>query len=387
MPDETNEPRVLLVDDDEGIRKGYSRALRKLGFAVETAADGQEGVKRLSDGAFDVIVSDLSMPKMGGLAFLRAVRQYDLDVPVVLMTGEPDLATAVEALEYGAFRYLAKPVDLDKLGEIVRRAASMHRMARLKREAIEVIGSEGRQLGDRASLDARFSNALDELWMAYQPIVDYPKRIVFAYEALVRSGEPSLKSPPDLLDAAERLGRLDDLGRTIRERIARSAPQAPPNVPLFVNLHAADLNDLELFSPSAPLTSLASRVVLEITERASLHGVSGLATKVGYLRELGFRIAIDDLGAGYAGLSSFSQLEPEFVKLDMSLVRGVDASPRKRSVVRAMSQLCAKELAIQVVCEGVETPQERDVLVADDCSLLQGYLFAKPDRGFPVPQW
>jgi EAL domain-containing protein (putative c-di-GMP-specific phosphodiesterase class I) len=156
---------------------------------------------------------------------------------------------------------------------------------------------------------------------------------------------------------------------------------------LFVNLHAADLNDFELLSPTSPLTAIASRVVLEITERASLHGVNALGTTIEKLRELGFAIAVDDLGAGYAGLSSFAQLEPEFVKLDMSLVRGVDASTSKRSVVRAMIQLCTKDLGIRVVCEGVETPQERDVLALEGADLLQGYLFAKPSRGFPAPRW
>jgi EAL domain-containing protein (putative c-di-GMP-specific phosphodiesterase class I) len=263
----------------------------------------------------------------------------------------------------------------------------MGRMAKLKREAIELVGSRGMQLGDRASLDARFSNALERLWMAYQPIVHWEQRSVYAYEALVRSDEPSLRSPLELLDAAERLGRLQDLGRRIRERVARSAPAAPQDALLFVNLHAADLNDPELFASASPLAAIASRVVLEVTERTSLHGVHGLEGKMAKLRALGFRIAIDDLGAGYAGLSSFTQLDPEFVKLDMSLIRGLDASTKKRSVVRAMTQLCVNELSIRVVSEGVETLQERDVLTLDGCDLMQGYLFAKPEPEFLSPRW
>ncbi|MET0410586.1 MAG: EAL domain-containing protein, partial [Polyangiaceae bacterium] len=198
---------------------------------------------------------------------------------------------------------------------------------------------------------------------------------------------PSLMNPLDLFDAAERLGRLRDLARTIRDRVALSAPELPNGAFLFVNLHPPDLEDPELFSPSAPLAAIASRVVLEITERASLDGVTRLSAKIGMLKKRGFRIAIDDLGAGYAGLSSFAQLEPDFVKLDMSLIRGVDSSPRKRSVVQAMARLCSNELAIQVICEGVETSEERDVLALDNCDLMQGYLFARPARGFPVPSW
>ncbi len=378
--------RVLLVDDDSDVRRGYSRLLRDLGCAVETAADGAEALQKLGT-PFDLIVSDISMPRLTGTAFLRAVRERDLDVPVVLMTGAPSLDTAVEAVEYGAFRYLTKPIDLDAFSQVVRKALHLRELARLKREALDLLGAEGRQLGDRASLDARFSNALDRLWMAYQPIVNWPGRTVFAYEALLRSDEPSLRAPADLLDAAERLGRVHDLGRRVRETVARSASKARADALLFVNLHSVDLDDSELLSPSSPLAEIATRVVLEITERASLEGVRDLGTKVGKLRQLGFRIAVDDLGAGYAGLSSFSQLDPEFVKLDMSLIRGVDVSTRKRSVVRAMAQLCRKELAIQVISEGVETAQERDVLAQEGCDLLQGYLFAKPDRGFPEPRW
>ena len=92
------------------------------------------------------------------------------------------------------------------------------------------------------------------------------------------------------------------------------------------------IDDHELFSPAAPLSRIASRVVLEITERASLDELGDVAPRLAQLRGLGFRIAIDDLGAGYAGLTSFAQLEPEVVKVDMSLVRGIDSSDRKSVV-------------------------------------------------------
>ncbi len=381
------QPRVLLVDDEDDVRNSYAKALRALGFTVETAVDGQGAVEALHTTAYDLIVSDLSMPRMTGLEFLRAVRQHDLDVPVVLMTGRPDLASAVESIEYGAFRYLMKPVDIDELARVVRRAATIHEMAKLRRRALEWAGSDTSKLGDRASLDACFTRALEQVWMAYQPIVRWRQRREEAFEALVRSTESTLMSPYALVDAAERLGRLHELGRTIRETVARSASAAPADAMLFVNLHAADLNDPQLYRPDAPLSEIATRVVLEITERASLHEVTGLAHKAAELRGLGFRIAIDDLGSGYAGLTSFSQLDPEFAKLDMSLVRGIDASPRKRSIVRAMVALCTDELGIQVVCEGIETAEERDVLASEGCELLQGYLFAMPDRGFPKARW
>jgi EAL domain-containing protein (putative c-di-GMP-specific phosphodiesterase class I) len=378
--------RVLLVDDDVAVRRAYQRALARSGWSVETASNGKEGIECVKRASFDVILSDISMPEMDGLEFLRAVREQDLDVPVILLTGQPGLDSATRAVEYGAFRYLAKPVDLLVLRETASRAATLYKMARLKREAQELPGTEGRRLLERAALEVCFSRGLSLLWMAFQPIVEWRQKRVFGFEALLRSDEPLMRSPPDLLDAAERLERLHELGRAVRASVAEAAVRAPLQTRLFVNLHSADLNDEELYSADAPLSKIASRVVLEVTERASLYGVKNVTASVARLKALGFQIAIDDLGAGYAGLTSFTQLEPEVAKLDMSLVRGVDADSRRQSIVRSMKSLC-DDLGMMVIAEGVETPGERDMLAELGCDLLQGYLFARPGRNFEVPTW
>jgi EAL domain-containing protein (putative c-di-GMP-specific phosphodiesterase class I) len=231
-------------------------------------------------------------------------------------------------------------------------------------------------------LEERFERALQGLWIAYQPIVTWPGQAVYGYEALVRSFDPDLPTPGMLFDAAERLGRVQDLGQRIRQAVAASAASAPADALIFTNLHALDLMNERLYSKDSALTSIAPRVVLEITERASLHRIEDLKDRMRALRTAGFRIAIDDLGAGYSGLSSFSQLDPDVVKLDMSLVRGVDASPAKASLVKSMISVCSQDLGIRVVCEGVETIGERDTLARVGADLLQGYLFAKPENTF-----
>ena len=103
--------RLLLVDDDPAIIRACGRNLARHGVTVETATNGKRGqFERVKGaGSFDVIaVSDISMPQMTGLVFLRAVRAHDLDVPVILMTGAPDVESAIRAVEWGAFRYLTK---------------------------------------------------------------------------------------------------------------------------------------------------------------------------------------------------------------------------------------------------------------------------------------
>ena len=108
--------------------------------------------------------------------------------------------------------------------------------------------------------------------------------------------------------------------------------------------------------------------MLEITERASLERVRDVRGRVVALRSCGFRITTDDLGSGYAGLTSFAVLEPDIVKLDMSLARDVDQNPVKPKI-------------------HLETPAERDVLTELGCDLLQGFLFARPRPPFPHARW
>jgi EAL domain-containing protein (putative c-di-GMP-specific phosphodiesterase class I) len=211
-------------------------------------------------------------------------------------------------------------------------------------------------------------------------------RTVVAYEALLRSSERTLPTPPAVLAAAHKLGRNSDVARKVFALSARAFAAAHPDTLLFVNVQPSDLRDARWFQEEEPLPRIAGRVVLEMTERASMSEVTDLRQRVAVLRFMGFRMAVDDLGAGYAGLSSFAQLEPEFVKIDMSLVRDIHLSPVRQRLVRAMTSVSV-DLGMKVIAEGVEVAEERDTLVSLGCPLQQGYLFAKPGPPFPSPVW
>jgi EAL domain-containing protein (putative c-di-GMP-specific phosphodiesterase class I)/CheY-like chemotaxis protein len=377
-------PSVLVVDDEAAVRRTIERILTRAGFVVALANGAREAIAQARESRFDTIVSDLGMPGMDGRELLRQIRANDLDVPFVFLTGYPDLPSAIDAVEFGAFRYLVKPVPAKELVKVVTHAAHWHRLALIRRAASDEL--EAHPIGDRAGLEARFAAALGKLWIATQPIVSWGGRGVLAYEALVRADEPSLSTPSALFDAAERLGAVHELGRRIRRRVADLIPSAPSRALMFVNLHPSDLTDEELFSDDGALTPHATRTVLEITERATLDEIPGVSRRIRQLRDRGFRIAVDDLGAGYAGLSSFASLEPDVVKADMSLVRGIDSSEVKRKLVGAIATL-ARDLNIQLVAEGIETPAERDCVTALGADALQGFLFARPAGGFPEPRF
>jgi EAL domain-containing protein (putative c-di-GMP-specific phosphodiesterase class I) len=386
IPINEGAPKVLVVDDEEQLRIIMERALTSAGMSVETAGDGNEALVKVAAGTqFDAVVTDLKMPGLDGIGFMRAVRETDLDVPVIVLTGHASVESAIAAVEYGGFRYLKKPLENASLVAVVKEASAMHRVAMLKRRALEVCDAGRWLIGDEAGLHAHFDRALEKLWIAFQPIVAWSDRSVYGYEALVRSNEAVLSTPEQLFEAAERLGRVHDLGRAIRREVAACAPSAPNEAAIFVNLHASELDDDSLYSNSEPLSSEAYRIVLELTDRAPLHRVPDLRERAGRLRDLGYRVGIDDLGVGYAGLSSLSRLEPDVAKLDMALVRGVDGSPRRAGIIRSLISVWQNDLGARVICEGVETAAERDALGALGADLLQGFLFAPPEPGFRRP--
>lgn len=366
---------VLLVDDDEDVLFTLEAVLSEAGHRVETARDGHQAAGRLDQGAgFDVVVSDIGMPGMDGMQLLQEVRARGLDLPVILMTGGPGIDTAIKAVEFGAFRYLLKPVATEALRGAVETAARLSRIGRWRREAHEYM-KRGDGADDPARVGRSLDAALQSLTLLGQPIFRAADGALVAIEALVRSGEPGMEGPGALFDAGERLGRLVEVGRAIRAHAAEVA--LPDGAQLFVNIHAADLLDEQLYDPAAPLARRAGQVVIEVTERASLERIPDLRRRIGTLRELGYRIAVDDLGAGYAGLTSFAALEPDVVKLDMSIVRGIDGDAMKARLVQSMTGLC-RDLGIQVVAEGVETPGERSEVTRLGCDLLQGFLLGRP---------
>ena len=355
--------RVLVVDDDELFLRVCDSVLRRAGLTVETCQSPTEALERLGRERFDTIVSDFCMPSLTGLEFLKAARAFDATVPFVLMTGEPSMESAIAAIDQGVHKYLRKPFDMPEFVSMVSEAVKRHS------------GTD-----ELDSLHRRLDAALEGLWMAYQPIVEFSKRRPLAYEALLRTSAPEAKGPADVLDLAEKTGRLFDLGRAVRRAVAVDLPQLSAETDVFVNLHPDDLEDPELYQLSSPLTAFAPRVVLEITERASIAHDGDLIAHIHALT-LGFRVAVDDLGAGYAGLTLLARVQPEFVKLDGSLVRDIDRSAVNQMVVAAVVGLSTR-MGLKVIAEAIETAPELAMLRVLGVDLLQGYFFARPAKPF-----
>ena len=116
--------RVLIVDDEPGIQRIFKNALANYGFVTEVASDGKEALDHIARATFDVIVCDVHMPGIGGIDFLRLLREGHAGIPVILMTGKPSDDLERHAAEHGAFRCLIKPIMPSALREVIERAVA-----------------------------------------------------------------------------------------------------------------------------------------------------------------------------------------------------------------------------------------------------------------------
>lgn len=215
----------------------------------------------------------------------------------------------------------------------------------------------------------------------YQPIVDAESWKPIAYEALCRPTDATFAHVGELIETTARAGRLEELGGVLRRICVEPIGSIPQECLLFVNLHPQDLSGELLFHDNSPLHPFARQIVLEITETEAIHDFEEAWRRLAELRKRGYRIALDDFGAGYSGFNSLARLEPDFVKLDMAIVRNIQAGSRAARLTRHIREFCEVE-GITTIAEGVETWEELQVLRGLGIRYFQGYLFAKPASPF-----
>lgn len=229
--------------------------------------------------------------------------------------------------------------------------------------------------------------SIDPISMAFQPIVDTATKTVFGYEALVRgvNGE----------GAGTVLSRIDDENRYAFDQQCRvkaielAAALIPSGPKLSINFMPNAVYEpracIRLTLETAERVGFSpERIIFEFTENERLD-TQHLLNILSVYKTIGFKTAIDDFGAGYAGLDLLAQFQPDIVKLDMNLIRGIGTDRIRRMVVKHTVHML-NDLGITPLCEGVETPEELTVLKDFGVTLMQGYLFAPPAfEALPVP--
>ncbi len=240
------------------------------------------------------------------------------------------------------------------------------------------------QCRDGASFDVPIT-------MAFQPIIDVRTKRIFAYEALLRGKDGQGAGAILAQVTQDKIYPFDQKCRVTAIELASDLDLARESALLSINFMPN-----AVYEPMAciRLTLDAARrsgfpvdhIMFEFTENERLDTAHVLNILRTY-RDLGFKTAIDDFGAGFAGLGMLSEFQPDVVKLDMALIRGIDRSAAKRAIVQNTLKMI-EDLGIQAVCEGVETLEEFECLREMGAQFMQGYLLAKPAfETLPVPRW
>nr|WP_038497630.1 EAL domain-containing protein [Janthinobacterium agaricidamnosum] len=214
---------------------------------------------------------------------------------------------------------------------------------------------------------------------AYQPIVSMRTRSIYAHEALVRG--------PRGETAGSILAKVNDDNRYRFDqacRVKAVAGAARLGMQEFLSINflpnaviRPEVCIRSTFEAARIYNFPTNRIIFEVTEGEQVKDRAHLVNIFRQYNGLGFQTAIDDFGAGYAGLNLLAEYQPSIVKIDMDLVRDIDSKPARQIIVRAITSMC-RELGIRVLAEGIETRGERDFLHASGVELMQGYWFCKP---------
>lgn len=220
----------------------------------------------------------------------------------------------------------------------------------------------------------------------FQPIVSLSSGDVFGYEALTRGPRHTpFEAAEYLFSTSDEYGMTGELDILCRENVVRSLEGFEADKKLFLNIYPTTIMDTErqdLFHRLMEETSLSpERVVLEIAERASVADLAFFRSRLDHVREMGYLIALDDIGTGYSSLQAISEIAPDFLKIDISLTRDIHKSLIKQELMVTLTEMAAR-LSARVVAEGIESSDERDALRERGVELGQGFLLGEP---IPLP--
>lgn len=365
--------RILIVSQNPE-RSELEEKLR-IEYDVVIAPTGSFAVTLTSHSHFDAIIAEEQLPDQCGIDVLGETLTTLPGALRILLVETESFYVALRAMNSARVDHFILGTETPDMIH----AAVEEGLARreLLRRQLLTEGVLSKSLYAAGAQEVRSILSEKSLDFAFQCIVDEDGG-TFGYEALARP-DKSRFGPGDLFDAAVRSGDIWALSRLGRDKLSEYLPMVPESAYLFMNLHPAEAEDPLLLDPRNPLIPWAHRIILEITERSAIQDFEAFRRRMAELREAGFRFAVDDLGAGYASLSSVALLEPEYLKLDMSLLRDLHRLPRRNALLSRIVEY-ADSQGIRVVAEGVEYEEELAAAKEIGCHLFQGYHLGQPER-------
>lgn len=377
--------KVMVADDEESVRDVLEALLSSEPEIdlVGKAADAEAAIELACSRLPDVALVDVHMPGGGGPRATREILRRSPPTRVVALSAHEDVSTVLTMLRAGAVGYVVKGESTDEILSAIHRtvqgkssvperlaapvAAAMVEHVQGLRDATRT-----RQL-QRERVERAIENRAFKI--VFQPIVDLESGREAGFEALARFSDLPERPPNVWIAEAEAVGMLQDLELALAKAAIDQLETLPPDVYLSLNL-----------SPETAVSERAgrmleaadpSRIVVELTEHAPVADYDELRDSLSGLRDRGVRLAIDDAGAGFASLRHIVRLDPDIIKLDITLTRRIEKDPVRQALAVALVSF-ANQVGATVVAEGVETELQLEVLRLTGIRFAQGYLLGPP---------
>jgi EAL domain-containing protein (putative c-di-GMP-specific phosphodiesterase class I)/ActR/RegA family two-component response regulator len=376
--------RVLIADDDVSIRRMMARLLSKKASIelVGMAADAEEAVELGSRTRPDVALVDVNMPKGGGVRAARELHVCSPETKIVALSGQLDREGVLEMVSSGAVGYLVKGANVDVVQGIM--AASRGEGVISNEVAADLMGELGGRLArqrEQEESERRKAHTIEEIIehqafeIVFEPIVDLKSGKIAGIEALTRFSAEPRRTPNLWFDEAWDLGLGLDLELAVVQAALDTARGREPDV--FLTVNVSPQTAVSDRFPQLLAHDFPGSLVIELTEHAVVEDYDMLIRSLDPLRQRGVRVAVDDAGAGYASLRHVLRVKPDFIKLDISLVSGIDEDRSKSSLAESITQF-ARESRAKVIAEGIETHSQLGCIAALGVSYGQGHLYGRP---------
>lgn len=392
MATELSELEILVVDDEPFVVTLAVRMLGKLGITtVSTATNGEDALAQLDAGDFhpDVILCDLNMPGMDGIAFLRHLSERDLACAVGLVSGEDkrvlqSVADLADAHRLKVLGHLSKPLGLPPLQGLLEKALAVDGGGR---------GGGGFTSLTPEQVEAGIAAGYVEPY--FQPKVEVATGRLVSVEALARWRDPDggLLGPGAFIPVAEENGLIDDLTEAVMAQAFECGANWAVDgllIKVAVNVSMESLKRLDYPEWVVGMAGAAgmdpTQVILEVTESRLMEDVAATLEILSRLRLKGIGLAIDDYGTGFSTMQQLKRIPFTELKVDGSFVTGAPSDGEARAMLESSVGL-AKALDLTLVAEGVEEKAEWDLVAAVGGDVVQGYFVAKPMPGDQIPAW
>jgi EAL domain-containing protein (putative c-di-GMP-specific phosphodiesterase class I)/ActR/RegA family two-component response regulator len=385
-PDNARVVRVLIAEDDSQLRTVLSALIEAEPALclVGAASDADEAIELAREVRPDVAIVDVRMPGGGGVKVARELRRIAPDTKVLALTAAADRNTVLEMLEAGVVGYLVKGSSAEHILESIGRAGSGQSMLSAEvtgdviSELVGQLGTQRRGEEKERRRRLRIERAIADdgaVQIVFQPICALDTLDPRGYEALARFPGPPQHGPEHWFREASEVGLSIELELLAIERALTYLGEIPEDAYMSINVSPATV-------VSAPLKRVlagasADRIVLELTEHAPIADYDTFNTGLAGVRALGTRLAIDDAGAGFASLRHILRLEPEFIKLDITLIAAIE-SDRSQQALAAGIISFADGIGATVVAEGIEHAEALEALRALGVPYGQGFHLGRP---------